>query len=214
MPEPRILTIDSASGACSAGVVYLGCACAQSQEIMPRGPAARLPGLVAEALARAGAGAIGIVAVTVGPGSFTGLRAALALAHGLAAGWGCPIVGVTVPEALDQEVRAMVPGRPVWVAMQSRPGRVFLAHCGKIESCALDDLPRLPGDPVVTGNAAGQVADRLGARGETIQVVPLQAAQPVAIAMVALQRRAGTRSALLAQPLYVDAPRVVLPVGL
>lgn len=214
MLEPRILTIDGASGACSAGVVYLGRTCAQGCDVTQRDHAARLPRLVAEALANAGPGAIGLVAVTVGPGSFTGLRAALALGHGLAAGWGCPIVGVTVPEALGHEVGEMVPGCSVWVAMHSRPGRVFLAHCGKIETCALDDLPRLHGNPVMTGNAAWQVSDRLEARGETVQVVPLQAAQPVAIAAVAVQRLAGTRSALPAQPLYVDAPRVMLPVGL
>ena len=41
-----------------------------------------------------------LVAVTVGPGSFTGIRAALALAHGLALAAGVPVIGVTVGEAL------------------------------------------------------------------------------------------------------------------
>ena len=49
---------------------------------------------------RAPARRLDLIAVTVGPGSFTGIRAGLALAHGIALAAGVPIVGVTVGEAL------------------------------------------------------------------------------------------------------------------
>ena len=50
-------------------------------------------------MAEAGGGGCDAVAVTVGPGGFTGLRAAIALARGFALGWGVPCLGVTLGEA-------------------------------------------------------------------------------------------------------------------
>jgi tRNA threonylcarbamoyladenosine biosynthesis protein TsaB len=204
-----ILALDSASGACAAGVVQAGLVRFERSEDMQRGQAARLPALVAQVLAGANVQSVGLVAVTVGPGSFTGLRAGLALAHGLAAGWGCPIVGVSVPEALAHGLDAA--GRDIWVALHSRLGRVFLARGGIIESRPLDDLPRLAGPTVVTGNAGHAVIAALRERGDSADLHQASAAAPAAIAAIALQRLAGQRPPLAPQPLYIDAPEARLP---
>jgi tRNA threonylcarbamoyladenosine biosynthesis protein TsaB len=187
---------------CAAGVVQRGEVWRARAEQRPHGQAAHLPVLTAEVLA--GAGPIGLIAVTVGPGSFTGLRAALSLAHGLAAGWACPIVGVTVPEAMAWGLE--MPGRDLWVALHSRPGRVFLARGTVIESLPLDDLPLPNAPPWVTGNAADQVVESLRRRGVTAEHHPASAATPTAIAAIALARHAGRLPPLPAQPLYIDAP--------
>ncbi len=69
-----------------------------------RDATARLPLLAADALAEAGAapGSLDLIAVVAGPGSFTGLRASLAFAHGLALASGAALVAVTVDEATPQ----------------------------------------------------------------------------------------------------------------
>lgn len=84
-----------------------------------------LPGLVA-AFERVGIGAehISAVAVTRGPGSFTGLRVGLAVAKGLALARGLPLVG-----ALTLDVLAAAQGRdrrPMCAVLQAGRGRICI----------------------------------------------------------------------------------------
>ena len=136
------------------------------------------------------------VAVTVGPGSFTGIRAALALGHGLALGWGCPVWGLSVGEAMQGYA---LPGRTLWVVTDTRRGRVYLEQfCPKAEglSVMLDALPVPPGPLAVVGDAAVAVAALLLARGHDVRILPARRADPRGIATAR-----GT-----AWPLYSDPP--------
>lgn len=164
-----------------------------------RGSAGLLPAMAAEVLAEAGITASGLemVAVTVGPGGFTGLRAALSLAHGIGLAAGIPVVGVTVGEALWEPV----PGRALWVAVDSRRGRVFLERDGAVRSVALDGLPDPAGLVALAGDAAPAVAGALQARGH--DVLLLGARHPTPLVIAAAARRGPGRPA---QPLYVDPP--------
>ena len=58
--------------------------------------------------------AIDRIAVTVGPGSFTGLRVGLAFAKGLSAALDRPCAGVDTLEALATSVHAPASGSPRW----------------------------------------------------------------------------------------------------
>ncbi len=195
MPSPvatqRILTLDASTATASAGLVegdrVLG-------SLYADGDLAALPSLVAALLATHGRQLDG-VAVTVGPGSFTGLRAAIALAHGVALAAGLEPVGVTVGAAFAE------PGHRCWTAIDSKRGRIFLERDGAVESRTLDALP-LPAEPILlSGDAAAAVAAALAARGATVRVHPAPAPDPAGIARAA---RAGpTRPAL---PLYVEPP--------
>ena len=108
-----------------------------------QGHAALLPVMARDVLAEAAmrATSLDLVAVTVGPGSFTGIRAGLALAHGIALAAGVPVVGVTVGEALADSL-PYLGERHLWVAIDSRRGRIFLERgrhgdCGAAR-CAAD----------------------------------------------------------------------------
>ena len=93
----RVLAIDTALEACSVAVLDTESADASVHESLPmqRGHAEALMPLIARVLGRARLDFSGIdrIAVTTGPGSFTGLRVGLAAAQGLGIGWGVPVAG-------------------------------------------------------------------------------------------------------------------------
>ena len=151
-------------------------------------------------------GPISAVAVTTGPGSFTGLRGALALAHGLALGGGYPVIGVTVAEALRYGGVGEWRG-PVWVALDARrPGRVFLDRGERMEALTLDALP-FPSEPVlILGDAAEAVAAALRQAGAEAIAGGLQAVSAADAGRVAFRRLAGELPPCDPQPLYVEPP--------
>ena len=119
-----ILALDASLSRCSAALLGDGEMLVHLSRDGDRGHAAALPPMAAAVLAEAGLRA---AAAVVGPGGFTGLRAALALAHGIALGAGLPVVGVTTGEALAAAVPpGQRAGRAVWAAVDNRRGRVAL----------------------------------------------------------------------------------------
>jgi tRNA threonylcarbamoyladenosine biosynthesis protein TsaB len=204
-----ILALDGALAGCSAAVLRGECVVAARATDAATGHAARLPQMAGEVMAEAGYPHLAMVAVTVGPGGFTGLRAALALAHGIGLAEGCPVVGVTVPEALGAGLEAV--GREVWVAIDTRRSLVFLARNGVVASHALDDLPQPSGPIALAGDAAVAVAAALAARGCDVTLTDIRLPQAATIAAVACQRLRGALPALAAVPLYVDPPAARLP---
>ena len=210
----RLLTLDAALARCSAAVVQDGVVLAERWAEGGRGQAAVLADMVQAVLAASDTQALSLqaVAVTVGPGSFTGLRAALALAHGLAQSIGCPVVPVTVAEALAAALPAGL-AWPVWTAIDSKRGRVFLDTGTGMRTTPLSELPKPAGPVAVAGDAAIAVASRLAARGDHVMLTGARLPQPAAVAAAALARLAGLLPPLAAQPLYVDPPEAKLPAG-
>jgi len=207
----RILAIDAAGAACSVAIFTEGRVTAARVAKSSRGAASFLPGMVAGALG-ASPGALDGVAVSLGPGSFTGLRAALSLAHGLALGFGVDLIGVSVAEALAVSVGDLT-GRMLWVALDSRRGRVFLDRGGVLTAVALDALPTPNGPIAVAGDAAVPVATRLAARGCDVLLTSVRQPLAAGVGHAALRRRRGELPPLPAVPLYVDAPEARLPAG-
>lgn len=121
----KVLVIDTALDACTAAVFENGRELAVRMEVMARGHSERLGGFVRDAVAEAG-GFKGLdrIGVTVGPGSFTGLRVGLAFAQGLGAALDQPVVGVSTLAALAWSADG---GRGATAAViDARRGQVYL----------------------------------------------------------------------------------------
>jgi len=88
-----ILAFDTSTAACTAALFAANGDCvARKDEVLGRGHAERLVPMIAELLDGARPES---VVVGVGPGSFTGIRVAVAAAHGLAIGWDARVLGMS-----------------------------------------------------------------------------------------------------------------------
>jgi tRNA threonylcarbamoyl adenosine modification protein YeaZ len=210
----RILALDSALARCAAAVVDNSEVVAARQAEAARGHAALLPVMARDVLTDAvtHATALDLIAVTVGPGSFTGIRAGLALAHGIALGAGVPVIGVTVGEALADSLPHLGE-RALWVAIDSRRGRVFLERDASAVAVALDALTAPVGKVAVAGDAAAAVAARLAAQDADVMLTDARLPLARHIAVVADRRFRGALRPLPAQPLYIDPPEARMPAG-
>lgn len=222
-----ILALDAALARCSAAVLADGVVLAAESAPGERGHAALLPPMAEAVLRAAGLTAQGgavtgldAVAAVVGPGGFTGIRAALALAEGIGLGAGIPVLGVTTGEALAAAVPSWASaGRAIWVVVDNRRGKVLLERfpagslvaAGPPEVFAEAELPQPDGPVAVAGDAAAPVAARLAARGHDALLTGLRMPEATAAGRVAGLRLAGALPPRTPRPLYVEPPAVRLP---
>lgn len=117
-----ILGLDTATDVCAVALLDDDEVLVEARLHVPRSHGRRLAPLVAEALAHAGRAAsdLGLVAVSAGPGSYTGLRIGMSTAKGLGLSTGAALVAVPTLEALAAGVEA-----PVAVVLPSRRGEVY-----------------------------------------------------------------------------------------
>jgi tRNA threonylcarbamoyl adenosine modification protein YeaZ len=160
-----LLAFDTSSAACTAALFDDDGVClARRDERIGRGHAERLVPMIAELL---GARRVDSILVGVGPGSFTGIRVAIAAAHGLAIGWGAKLLGMSSLALL-----AAGAGNPdeVAAAVIGGHGELFFQQfggtTGEPES-GLRNLPPAEAAAVATaslviGSGAAQL---VGARG-------------------------------------------------
>jgi tRNA threonylcarbamoyladenosine biosynthesis protein TsaB len=104
----KLLAVDTALGACSVALLEDDRLIAHIFEPMERGHAERLAPMVDEAMkhARVEFAALNRLAVTVGPGTFTGQRVGLAFMRGLRLALHVPLAGVTTLEAMAMAAMA------------------------------------------------------------------------------------------------------------
>ena len=144
----RLLVIDTALGACTAVVFEDDRPLAVRFEPMTKGHQERLGGLVRDVMAEAGGGfdSLDRIGVTVGPGSFTGLRVGLAFAQGLGAALDRPVVGISALDALAASLDDAA--GPVAALIDARRGQVYArlftngAVLGPDEALSLEQAAR------------------------------------------------------------------------
>lgn len=129
-----ILAIDTALSACSVAVLDAesDSVVAGDSVLMDRGHAEALIPMVERVMAEAGLdfSQLARLAVTVGPGSFTGLRVGISAARGFGLTSNRPVVGVTTLAALAAPYLALDDSLPVVSAIDARHGHVFLQMFG------------------------------------------------------------------------------------
>ncbi len=198
----RLLVLDAALSRCLAALVVEGVCLAQREAHGPHGQAAALPPLVEGLLD----GTLDAIAVGIGPGSFTGLRTAIALAEGLAAARGIPLVGVSTGEAL-----VGLSPHPAWACTENRRGQLFLERFapgplaeGPPVTLAEAALPSPGVLTLLVGDGAPRAAARLRARGTPVALGAARQVEALPLAAVALRRLRGEIPPRPALPLYVD----------
>ena len=214
----KILAIETSGAACSAALMS-GRAVHERSLAMTRGHAERLVPLIGDVLAEARVAYAGLdlIAVTVGPGTFTGMRVGLAAARGIALATGRPCLGVTSFEcvleaALSEAEAAWTSGRDVLVVLDSRRSEVFAQRFAGPEGEPAEPVVATPeelasactGVALIVGTAATAVGAVLS-RGDV--AVRDLAPSAAAVASLAARRWAeGVRPNGFPDPLYLRAP--------
>lgn len=204
-----VLAIDTSGSGCSAAIYDSGsdAILGRSGADIGRGHAERLMDFVDAALAAADRriGDIDRIAVTIGPGSFTGIRVGVATARGLALALGKPAVGVSSLHVIAEEARIAARGKAVLVAIDAKRDEVYLqsydaAGQAVTEPEALpvkDARERFAG---FDGWVAGSGAELLGLG------MPVKSAGPVDIAVVARLGAITDPASAKPKPLYLRGP--------
>jgi tRNA threonylcarbamoyladenosine biosynthesis protein TsaB len=204
----KVLSLDTCLAACSAAVIDGDRVLASISEPMMRGHQERLGTMVREVMGASGLAFadLGRIAVTVGPGSFTGLRVGLAFAKGLSAALDKPAVGVGALEALAAErpgyVVAVVDARRDQVYVQAFEDGRAVAEPQALRAEDAVALVRRHGQPAAI---VGSGAPLIAASFPDAELLPDAVPDPVAIA------RLGRSRDTLAKPLYLRAPDAILP---
>ncbi len=213
----RILAIDTALEACSAAVLDTERAAIAAHEslVMVRGHAEALMPLIARVLDRAGLefAALDRIAVTVGPGSFTGLRVGIAAARGIALAAGKPAVGLSTLAAYAAPFIAADDSLPVVSVIDARHDHVYLQVFGPGGRTIV--TPRLvslrealraaaTGAPRLVGTAAAMLAAAWPAGERAPRLVDTRRAPD--IDWVARLGAAAVETGVPPKPLYLRAP--------
>ena len=225
-PAPLVLAIDAAGSDCGAAVAAGDKLLAIANEAMLHGQAEALLPMIDDVVREAGLTPSGLdlVAVTTGPGSFTGIRVGIAAARGIALARDLPLVGVSSFEAVAASVPdTAVEGRRLLVALDSRRADLYVQLFDGFARPLLEPAARHPETLanavswaerktiVVAGDGAARAVQVLAKSGEATIV---ETAPPVAGALRAAiwKWRRGEGDGAV-RPLYLRPPDVSFPGG-
>lgn len=193
----RLLAIDTSANLCAACVYEAGGERGRAVLDLGKGHAEHLMSVIDTALKEAGTvyGDLDAIAVSVGPGSFTGVRVGVAAARGLALALKKPAIGVTTLEAIAEECRDAAPDRPIVSRIEAGRGQAYVA------AFAADGTPTLDPAAISVDEAEALIreagADTLLAEGKTADIGTY-----ARVAMKRLAQDAQTAS-LPPRPLYL-----------
>ncbi|WP_336986109.1 tRNA (adenosine(37)-N6)-threonylcarbamoyltransferase complex dimerization subunit type 1 TsaB [Altererythrobacter aquiaggeris] len=162
----RTLVIECATEACSVALLDNGDLVASDHKVLGRGHAERLVPMIAGLPQN---GRADRIAVSLGPGSFTGVRVGIAAARALGVAWDVPVVGFSTLALVAATARYRYQGQPVSVAMTGGHGEWFFNNFGADglpEACDItlhpDDLAAQTVHHVIAGTQAEKLAELRG----------------------------------------------------
>lgn len=212
-----ILAIDTALDACAAAVLDTETAELSAQESVPmkRGHAEALMPLIARVMKSAELSftVLDRIAVTVGPGSFTGLRVGISAARGFALAAKRPAIGLTTLSAYAAAVVGQNRSAPVISAIDARHDHVYFqivagdgSQLVRPRVAGIDEAIAASqfGAPHLVGNAANILAERWPKDAPQPVAVDAQAAPD--IGWVAWLGAAANPDTTPARPFYLRAP--------
>jgi len=211
----RVLAIDTALEACSAAVLDPAHGVIGETLPMQRGHAEALIPLIRRVMNKAGAkfDELDRVAVSTGPGSFTGLRVGISAARGIALAAGRSAVGLTTLVAYAAPLIAKDDSISIAVAIDARHSHIYLQIFGpggrtlvQPRIASIRDAVRLANNGPV--RIVGSAANLLGDAWPAHEMPPLLVEQKPApdIAWVARLGAAAADSSAMPKPLYLRAP--------
>lgn len=203
-----ILNIESSGGPCSASLTSEGMILAHAEEMQSRNHASMLSGMIKHCLDKAAETGLKLeaVAVSLGPGSYTGLRIGLSEAKGLAYSLNIPLIGVDTLQLLATRVMfssdAITPDTIFVPMVDARRMEVYTASYDM--SLSELDRPRplildadtcaglvREGRPLLYfGSGAEKARELMSIFHDTVFVPEVE---PLAVDMVALAERAYAR---------------------
>jgi tRNA threonylcarbamoyladenosine biosynthesis protein TsaB len=213
----RILAIDASCNAISACVCDEGEAepIARDTVAMARGHAEALAPLVERVMTKAPGGFASLdrIAVSIGPGSFTGIRIGIAMARAMGLALDVPVVGVSTLVAFAGPLLLEPRAGIIVSAIDARHGRVYFQLfeatgrpliAARVET--LRDAARAigAGPARIAGNAASLLAEEFGRAASAFDVSA--AAEYPDIFAVARIGLASDPQAAPPRPLYLKAP--------
>ena len=201
----RILAIETATEACSIALFDQGQLIDARHEVLGRGHAERLVPMIAELPEKGHAEQIRI---SLGPGSFTGVRIGLAVARALGVAWKIPVRGYPTLALVAAMARAGT-DRAVTVCMSGGHGEWFVQDFGT-DGMPLDDVASLSPDTAAMRRTQDILA---GTRAEDLSAMIGVASAPIILpnaSYALLVPDALLRDQL--SPLYGRAPDAKLPM--
>lgn len=168
------LAIETASEACSVALFDGARLLAHDHRVMGRGHAEQIVPMIA---ALPDKGRADRILVSLGPGSFTGVRIGIATARALGFAWGAQVVGY--PTLALVAVRNWQPTpRPVTVCMNGGHGEWFVQDFtndrpdGELRSLTPDQALARGAQAVIVGNRAREFAELLGDDRLVLDLLP------------------------------------------
>lgn len=220
-----MLGIDTATTGCSVALMDDATCLAEHQSRMPRGQSEALAPMIDEVMKLAGISfdRLDGIAVTRGPGAFTGLRIGLAAARAMALAIAKPCIGITTFDSLTVQTRQrenIETGTALLVAIESKRAEIFVSMYGADDALlieptavkpeAIEKMPENITSVIVVGDASEKIESALIGRVDVRRIHDIEVPDAKVVAALGLNIL-GEPALAPPTPFYLRPPDASMP---